>query len=158
MKRLLRALVWASFLVLLVASGLYIVPLARKGIATSARAQTTLSLLDQARDAITADAPSMQATLDRRMREARSLGAVALEARRNDVRARLGVERAQRRPELNRRAAWLSGTGLAQDLEREARIAVLEAELEYLDDLATRYERITRREALLRQAEAIGNF
>jgi hypothetical protein len=153
MKRAVRTVGWAVFLVLLVATGLYLHTLVRQGVESTTRLQSTLGLLSQARAVIERDGPDLRVALDRRLAEARGLGAVALDARRDDVRLRLETERAQRRPELHRKAAWLTGAGLAQDLERDARIRLLEAELSYLDSLALRYERLTDRRRLLQRLQ-----
>jgi hypothetical protein len=149
--RVLRLLGWALFLVLLVATGLHFYPLVRQGVETSTRIQTALTLLGETRGALERDGPELRATLDGKLAEARGLGSVALAARRSDVRNRLAIEHAQRRPELKRRAAWLTGAGLAQDLERDLQIRMLETELGYLDALILRAERLTARHALLQR-------
>ncbi|MET0290736.1 MAG: hypothetical protein ABW136_00125 [Steroidobacteraceae bacterium] len=147
----MRAIAWALLLVLLVAAGLHFAPLVRQGVETSTRVLTTLTLLEQTREALDRDGPTMRSELDRRLGEARSLGEIALTARRSDLRTELAAERARRRPDLHRKAAWLTGAGLAQDLENDARITLLETELTYLDALALRIERVTARQSLLRR-------
>ncbi len=151
MKSAVRAAGWLLFLVLLVAAGLHFAPLVRDGVETSTRIRTSLSLLGQARAQLSRSGPEQREALADRLRGAQRLGETALAARRGDLRTSLAAERALRRPEWQRKAAWLTGAGVAQDLERDARIGLLEAELTYLDALALRIERITTRQSLLRR-------
>ena len=154
MKRLLGRVVWAAFLVGVVATGLYFYPLLREGLSTSTRFASAMTQIRAVRESLVAGEGGLRGDLDRRLAAARTATLDGIVARRAQVQAKLDAERAARRPEWRRKAAYLTGDGLAEDVSRELRLREGAIELEYLDALVARLVPAAQRQARLQQLYA----